>query len=83
MNEALLDYEGTISIGVRTITNVRFSDDIVGLSGSESELSKMIHKIDATSRTYGMEINTGKTQCMTNCKGYFTTGIFLHGEEIK
>ena len=30
-----------------------------------------------------MEINKGKTQVMTNYKGHFTTGIFLHGEEIK
>ena len=53
------------------------------LAGCESELSNLITKIDATSRTYGMEINIGKTQVMTNYEGYFMTGIFLHGEEIK
>ena len=35
MNEALLDHKGTISIGGRAITNVRFADDIDGLAGSE------------------------------------------------
>ena len=35
-----------------------------------------------TSRSYGMEINTDKTQVMTNCDGHFTTGIFLNGEKI-
>ena len=30
-----------------------------------------------------MEINTVKTQVITNYKGHFTTGIFVNGEEIK
>ena len=51
MNEALLDHEGTISIGGREIINLKFADDIDGLAGSESELSNLINKIDATSIT--------------------------------
>ena len=38
MNEPLLDHDGTISIGGRVITDLRFSDDIDGLAESESEL---------------------------------------------
>ena len=83
MNETLLYHEGTISIGGLYITNLRFTDDIDGLAGSESKVSNLIHKLDATSRTYGMEINIGKTQVMTTFKGHFTTGIFLNGEDIK
>ena len=35
MADALKDHEGTISIGGRTITNLRFADDIDGLAGQE------------------------------------------------
>ena len=34
------DYEGTVSIGGRTITNLRFADVIDGLAGEE-ELAKL------------------------------------------
>ena len=34
-----LDYEGTIRIGGRAITNLRFADDIDGLAGAEQELA--------------------------------------------
>ena len=33
MTEALEDHEGTVSIEGRTITNLRFADDIDGLAG--------------------------------------------------
>ena len=33
--DALEDHEGTVSIGGRTITNLRFADDIDGLAGEE------------------------------------------------
>ena len=37
MTDALEDHEGTVSIWGRTITNVRFADDIEGLAGDEEE----------------------------------------------
>ena len=38
MADALEDHEGTVSIGGRTMTNLRFADDIDGLAGQEQEL---------------------------------------------
>ena len=35
MTNALEDHEGTLSIGGRIITNLRFADDINGLVGDE------------------------------------------------
>ena len=32
MTDALEDHQGTVSIGGRTITNLRFADDIDGLA---------------------------------------------------
>ena len=40
MTDALEDNEGTVSIGGRAITNLRFADDINGLAGEEEELAK-------------------------------------------
>ena len=39
MTNALEDHEGTVSIGGRTNTNLRFADDIDGLAGEEEELA--------------------------------------------
>ena len=39
MTDALGDYEGTVSIGGRTIINHRFADDIDGLAREEGELA--------------------------------------------
>ena len=41
MTDALEDHEGTVSIGGRTITNLRFADDINGLPGEE-ELANLV-----------------------------------------
>ena len=83
MNEALLDHKGTVYIGGRVITNLRFADDSDGLAGSEHELVNLMNKIDSTSRTYGMEINTNKKKIMKNCEGHFNNSISLHGEIIE
>ena len=42
MTDALEDHEGTVSIGGRTITNLRFANDIDGLAGEEEELAKLV-----------------------------------------
>ena len=35
MTDAIEDHEGTVNIGGRTITNLRYTDDIDGLAGVE------------------------------------------------
>ena len=47
MTDALEDHEGTVSIGGRTITNLRFADDIDGLAGEEVELAKLVERLDS------------------------------------
>ena len=46
MTDALEDHEGTVSIGGRTITCLRFADDIDGLAGQEEELAKLVEHLD-------------------------------------
>ena len=66
MSEALEEHEGTVSIGGRKITNLRFADDIDGLAGSEKELKSLVNHLDQSSSKYGMEISAEKTKLMTN-----------------
>ena len=42
MRDALKDHEGTVSIGGRATTNLRFADDIDGLAREEEELAKLV-----------------------------------------
>ena len=66
MTEALEKHHGTVSIGGRTITKLRFADDIDGLAGDEEELEALAECLDTASRKYGMDINADKTKVMTS-----------------
>ena len=39
MADGLKDHEGIVSVGGRTITNLRLADDIDGVAGEEEELA--------------------------------------------
>ena len=71
MTDALEDHEGTVSVGGRTVINLHFADDVVGLAGEEEELAKSVEGLDKASTAYGMEISAKKTMLMTNS----TSGI--------
>ena len=60
-----LDHEGTVSIGCRTVTNLRFADDIDGFAGEEEEQANVIEHLDKVFTAYGMKIGTKKTKLMT------------------
>ena len=62
MTDALEDHEGTVSTGGRTITNLRFADEIDGLAGEKEELTKLIERLGKASAAYGMEISAEKTK---------------------
>ena len=66
MTDALEEHESTVSIGGRTVSNLRFADDIDGLAGSDVELAELIKRLDDSCSLYGMEISAEKTKVMTN-----------------
>ena len=66
MTDALEDHEGTVSIGGREFTALRFADDISGLAGEEEELAKLVECLNKASTAYSMEISAEKTKLMTN-----------------
>ena len=66
MTDALEDHECTVSIGGRTITNLRFTRDIDDLAGEEEELANLAERLDKAFTAYGMEISAEKTKLTTN-----------------
>ena len=71
MTDTLNDHEGTVTIGGRNITNLRFADDIDGLAGREE-----------TSTAFGMQINSEKANLMTNNTNGFSNVIRVNGEKL-
>ena len=65
MTDTLEDHKATVSIGGRTITNLRFADDIDGLAGEEEKLASLVERLDKASTAYCMEISAEKTKLMT------------------
>ena len=62
MTDALEDQEGTVSFGGRTVTNLRFADDLDGFAGEEEELANLVERLDKASTAYSMEISAEKTK---------------------
>ena len=77
------DHEGSVSIGGRTITNLRFADDIDGLAGQEQELVKLINHLEEASTAYGMQISTEKTQLMTNNTNGIGTDLAIDNKKLE
>ena len=65
MTDASVDHECTVSIGGRTITNLRLADDIDGLAGEEEELANLVERLDKASTAYGVEISAEKSVALT------------------
>ena len=82
MTDALEDHEGTVSNRGRTITNLRFADDIHGLAGEEEELAKLVECLDKASTAYSMEISAKKTKLVTNNTSGTNTEIKVNGQRL-
>ena len=82
MCEALDGLEGSVSIGGRLITNVRFADDIV-VNAEEEEAGVLIDRLDRTTTTYKMEIGPDKTKLMINNTNSFQREIKIKGQRLE
>ena len=56
MSDAREEHDGKISIGSRTITSLRFADDIDVLAKEEQELETLAESLDKTCTRYKMEM---------------------------
>ena len=82
MTDALGDHKGTVNIGGRTISNLRFADDIDVLGGEEEELANLVEHLDKASTAYGMEISAEKTKLMINNTSGINTEIKVNGQKL-
>ena len=76
MTDALEDHESTVSIGGRTITNLR-------LAREEEVLAKLVERLNKVSTAYGMEISAEKTKLMTNNTSGINTEIKINGQKFE
>ena len=83
MTDALEDHEGTVSIGGRAITNLRFVDDIDGLAIEEEELANLVERLDKASTAYGMKISAEKTKLITNNTSGINTEIKINDQKLE
>ena len=83
MADALENHEGTVKIGGRIITNLRFADDIDGLAGKEEELENLVKMVETASTAYGMEISPEKTKIMSNKANGLTKTITVKGYNLE
>ena len=67
----------------RTITNLRFADDIDGLAGEQEELANLVQRLDKASTACGMEISAEKTKLMTNNTSSINTEIKVSGQRLE
>ena len=76
-------HEGTVSIGGRTIPNLRFADDIDGLAGEEEELANLVERFNKASTAHGMDISAEKTKLMTNNTSGINAEIKVDGRRLE
>ena len=83
MADALEDHKLSVSIGGRTISNLRFADDVNGLAGSELQLANLVERLDETSTAYSMQISAEKTKLMTNNTNGISSNIRVNREKLE
>ena len=82
MSDALEEHDGTVSIGGRNITNLRFADDIDAQAEEEQELEALVESLDKTYTRYKMAISAEKTKLMTNSANDILREIKVKGQKL-
>ena len=82
MSDALEEHDGNVSLGDRSITNLRFADDIDALAEEEQEQDAVVEILDKTCTRYKMEISAEKTKLMTNSAGGIQRQRKVKGQKL-
>ena len=83
MCEALDDYEDSVSIDRRLITNFRFADDNFVNAEEEEKAGVLVDCLNTTTTRYKMEIGPDKTKVMTNNPNGFQREIKIKGHGLE
>ena len=57
-------FEGSVKVGGRTVTNLRYADDVALLAGCAEELQELLNRIREASGERGLKLNVDKTKVM-------------------
>ena len=80
MSDALEEDDGKVSIGGRSITSLRFADDIDALA--EEEIEALVESLDKTCTRNKMEISAEKTKLMINSANGIQREIKVKGQKL-
>ena len=83
MRETLHNFHSIISIGGRTISNLRFADDIDLMGGSNTELQELTNRLTSRAGAYGMEVSSEKSKVMTNSANKTPAQIYMNGQQLE
>ena len=82
MSGALEEHDGKVRISGRTITNLRFVDDIDALAEEEQELEALAESLNKTCSTFKMDISAEKTKLMTNSANGIQREIMVKRQKL-
>ena len=82
MSYAREEYYGKVSLGGRTITSLRFANDLNALAEEEQEPEALVERLDKTCTRYKMEISAEKTKLMTNSANGIKREIKVKGQKL-
>jgi hypothetical protein len=81
MRKAFDEFDGQVSVGGRTITNLRYADDTTLIARTAEELLELIGRVKAASEQYGLYLNVKKTKIMI-CGDEKQQSMVVDGEEV-
>ena len=83
MQEAVDNFNGTISINGRDINNLRLVDDIDVITGTEEELKELTITLESRARAYGMGISAENNNIVVNSRIAPRSTTLMNGERIE
>ena len=57
MRNALDGFVGSVKVGGRTISNLRYADDVVLIANSMDELQDLVNRVKESSLQFGLALN--------------------------
>ena len=82
MSDVLEEHDGHVSIGGRTITNLRFAVDIDALAEEKQKLEALVESLHKTCTWYKMEICAENTKLMTNSTNDIQREVKVKGQKF-
>ena len=83
MQEILHDHHTSVSIGGRSICNLRFADDIDLMGGSNAKFQDLTNRLVDRATAYGMEVSTQKSKIMTNSTNNISVDIRMNSQKLE